>query len=166
MTPGWVENLSDGPKIVHGPIFYINLEFGTCGAGIWEKKINLGPSNIYIWRGVKSGLNMTATRGQNSDGHKKGGIRCFDGSTCCHTSYWHDAPSRLTFRHPWMKLYKLMSRFLGYIGRFSLPLFWVTFCILWLCDENTLNILVPGVSICRNLYEQSTHLPFTYPAKI
>ena len=47
MTPGWVENLSDGPKIVHGPIFYINLEFETCGAGIWEKKINLGPSNIY-----------------------------------------------------------------------------------------------------------------------
>ena len=46
MTPGWVENLSDGPKIVHGPVFYINLEFETCGAGIWEKKINLGPSNV------------------------------------------------------------------------------------------------------------------------
>ena len=44
MTPGWVENLSDGPKIVHGSVFYINLEFETCGAGIWEKKINLGPS--------------------------------------------------------------------------------------------------------------------------
>ena len=49
MTPGWVENLSDGPKIVHGPVYYINLEFETCGAGIWEKKINLGPSNIYIY---------------------------------------------------------------------------------------------------------------------
>ena len=48
MTPGWVENLSDGPKIVHGPIFYINLEFETCGAGIWEKKINLGPSYVSI----------------------------------------------------------------------------------------------------------------------
>ena len=47
MTPGWVENLSDGPKIVHGPVFYINLEFETCGAGIWEKKLNLGPSNKY-----------------------------------------------------------------------------------------------------------------------
>ena len=47
MTPGWVENLSDGPKIVHGPVFfYINLKFETCGAGIWEKKINLGPSNV------------------------------------------------------------------------------------------------------------------------
>ena len=46
MTPGWVENLSDGPKIVHGPVFYINLEFETCGAGIWEKKLNLGPSKV------------------------------------------------------------------------------------------------------------------------
>ena len=73
---------------------------------------------------------MTATRGQNSDGHKKGGIQCLDGSTCCHTSYWHDAPSRLTFRHPWMKLFQLMPRFLGYFSRFSLPLFWVQFCIL------------------------------------
>ena len=27
--------------------FYINLEFETCGAGIWEKKINLGPSNVH-----------------------------------------------------------------------------------------------------------------------
>ena len=52
MTPGWVENLSDGPKIVHGPVFYINLEFETCGAGIWEKKLNLGPSNIYIFEGL------------------------------------------------------------------------------------------------------------------
>ena len=85
----------------------------------------------WIWRGVRSGLNMTATRGKNSDGHKKGGIQCSDGSTCCHTSYWHDAPSRLTFRHPWMKLFQLMPRFLGYFGRFSLPLFWVRFCILW-----------------------------------
>ena len=46
MTSGWVENLSDGPKILHGPDFYINLEFETCGAGIWEKKINLGPSKV------------------------------------------------------------------------------------------------------------------------
>ena len=74
---------------------------------------------------------MTATRGKNSDGHKKGGVQCLDGSTCCHTSYWHDAPSRLTFRHPWMKLFQLMPRFLGYFSRFSLPLFWVRFCILW-----------------------------------
>ena len=49
MTSGWVKNLSDGPKIVHGPVNYINLEFETCGAGIWEKKLNLGPSNIYIF---------------------------------------------------------------------------------------------------------------------
>ena len=42
MTPSWVENLSDGPKIVHGPVFYINLEFETCGAGIWEKKNKFG----------------------------------------------------------------------------------------------------------------------------
>ena len=48
MTSGWVENLSDGPKIVHGPVFYINLEFETCGAGIWEKKINLGPSTVCL----------------------------------------------------------------------------------------------------------------------
>ena len=119
-----------------------------------------------IWRGVRSGLNMTATRGKNSDGHKNDGIQYSDGSTCCHTSYWHDALACLTFRHPTLKLFQLMPRFLGYFGRFSLPLFWVTFCILWICDKNTLNILVPGVSICRNLYEQSKHVPFTYPAKI
>ena len=52
MTSGWVENLSDGPKILHGPDFYINLEFETCGAGIWEKKINLGPSNTPIPKNV------------------------------------------------------------------------------------------------------------------
>ena len=41
-----VENLSDGPRIVHGPFFYQILEFETWGAGIWEKKINLGPSTV------------------------------------------------------------------------------------------------------------------------
>ena len=122
--------------------------------------------HVVIGRGVRSGLNMTATRGKNSDGHKNDGIQYSDGSTCCHTSYWHDALACLTFRHPRLKLFQLMPRFLGYFGRFSLPLFWVTFCILWICDKNTLNILVPGVSICRNLYEQSKHVPFTYPAKI
>ena len=84
-----------------------------------------------IWRGVRSGLNMTATRGKNSDGHKKDGIQYSDGSTCCHTSYWHDALACLTFRHPRLKLFQLMPRFGGYFGRFSLPLFWVRFCILW-----------------------------------
>ena len=34
ITPGWVENLSDGRKIVRGPFFYINLEFETCGVDI------------------------------------------------------------------------------------------------------------------------------------
>ena len=127
----------------------------------WLKEIP-----YFIWRGVRSGLNLTATRGKNSDGHKKGGIQCLDGSTCCHTSYWHDALACLTFRHPRLKLFQLMPRFRPYFGQFSLPLFWVTFCILWLCDENTLNILVPGVSICRNLYEQSKNLHVTCPAKI
>ena len=42
---------------MHGPFFYQILEFETCGAGIWEKKLNLGPSNIYIYTGwVKKGL--------------------------------------------------------------------------------------------------------------
>ena len=47
MTPRWVENLSDGPQIVHGPFFYINAEFETCGASIWKKKLNLGTPNVY-----------------------------------------------------------------------------------------------------------------------
>ena len=85
-----------------------------------------------VWRGVRSGFNMTATRGKNSDGHKNDGNQYSDGSTCCHTSYWHDALACLTFRHPRLKLFQLMPRFLGYFGRFSLPLFWVRFCILWI----------------------------------
>ena len=48
MTFGWVENLSDGPRIVHGPFFYINPEFETCGASIWKKKLNLGTPNGHI----------------------------------------------------------------------------------------------------------------------
>ena len=34
------------------------------------------------------------------------------------------------------------------------------------CAKNTWNILVPGPSLCRNLYEQSNNVPVTYPAKI
>ena len=102
---------------------------------------------------------MTATRGQNSDGHKKGGIQCSDGSTCCHTSYWHDAPSRLTFRHPWMKLFQLMPRFRGYFGWFSLPLFLVRFCILsfvlkirgifWFQGPPFAGIYMSDLTMCR-----------------
>ena len=47
MTRCRVENLSDGPRIVHGPFFYINTEFETGGAGIWKKKLNLGTPNVY-----------------------------------------------------------------------------------------------------------------------
>ena len=85
---------------------------------------------LYMTR-CKIRVKYDGHEGKKSDGHKKDGIQYSDGSTCCHTSYWHDAPSRLTFRHPWMKLFQLMPRFLGYFGRFSLPLFWVRFCILW-----------------------------------
>ena len=125
-----------------------------------------GHELLQIWRGVRSGLNMTATRGENSDGHKNYGNQYSDGSTCCHTSYWHDASARLTFRHPWMKLFQLMLRFLGYFGQFSLPVFLGSILYFVDCAKNTLYILVPGASLCRYLYERSKNVPVTYPAKI
>ena len=50
----WVENLSDGPRIVHGPFFYINPEFETGGAGIWKKKLNLGTPTVRSCRAVEA----------------------------------------------------------------------------------------------------------------
>ena len=80
---------------------------GTVTAGLlFLIFINHLPECVTYRRGVRSGLNMTATRGKNSDGHKNDGNQYSDGSTCCHTSYWHDALARLTFRHPWMKLFQ------------------------------------------------------------